>query len=236
MEHLLQLARGPLFIAAMVLLVAGLVRIVGLDIAGLLILLRRSRRNHRAVPWGAVVRATLKALRPLPRGEHARGIFSVTSILFHVSIIITPIFLGGHILLWRRGLGVSWPAISNAAADWLSLVAVTSALLLLAMRAGSRAARAISRPQDYLLLIILAAPFLSGLLVSHPHFNPLSHDAAMLVHALSGDLVLMLIPFTKMSHVVRLPVTQLITELGWHLEPGAGERVARALHTEEEPI
>ena len=58
----------------------------------------------------------------------------------------------------------------------------------------------------------------------------------MLVHALSGDLVLMLIPFTKMSHVVRLPVTQLITELGWHLEPGAGERVARALHTEEEPI
>ncbi len=236
MEHWLQWARGPLFITAMVVLFAGLARVLWLDIAGLLLLWRRSRKNGRTVPWGAVFWASLKALRPLPRGEHARGLFSVTSIVFHVSIIITPLFLAGHILLWKRGLGVSWPAMGNVAADGLSLVAVASVVLLLLLRVGSRTARAISRPQDYLLLVLIAVPFVSGLLAMHPHYNPFSYDGVMLVHVLAGNLVLMLIPFTKLSHVALLPFTQLVTELSWHLEPGAGLRVAQALHKEEEPI
>lgn len=236
MDYLLQLARGPLFITAMVLLVAGLLRVVALDLANLVILLRRSKKNGRQVNWGAVIRNTFKALRPVHRGEHARGLFSLTSMVLHATIIVTPIFLGGHILLWERGLGISWPSISNALADWLSIIAVVAMVLMLLMRITSSSARAISRPQDYLLLVILAFPFVSGLLVMHPHYNPFSTDATMLVHALSADLLLALIPFSKISHVVRLPATQLLGELGWHLAAGSGQRVAQALHKEEEAI
>ena len=58
----------------------------------------------------------------------------------------------------------------------------------------------------------------------------------MLVHALSGDLVLILIPFSKLSHMLLLPISHLVSELGWHLVPEAGTRVARALGKEGEPV
>ena len=45
-----------------------------------------------------------------------------------------------------------------------------------------------------------------------------------------------MIPFTKMSHVALFPATQLISDLGWHLKPGAGQQVAIALGKENEPI
>jgi hypothetical protein len=236
MEQWLSWARGPLFICAMVLLLGGLLRVLALNTASLVLLIRRSRQNGRCVPWGAVLRGTLRAMQPLHRRGRERGLFSVVSVLFHACIIVTPIFLAAHVQLWERGLGLSWPTLGAAAADWLSVVALASALLLFVMRVGSRQARGISRPQDYLWPLLIAVPFFTGLLAMHPALNPLSHDAVMLVHVLSGDLILALIPFTKVSHVALFPATQLVSELGWHLRPGSGQRVALALGKEDEPL
>jgi len=58
----------------------------------------------------------------------------------------------------------------------------------------------------------------------------------MFVHVMSGNLILFLFPFTKMSHVALFPGTQLIADLGWHLEPRAGQQVALILGKENEPI
>jgi hypothetical protein len=53
---------------------------------------------------------------------------------------------------------------------------------------------------------------------------------------MSGNLIFLLVPFTKLSHVALFPATQLVSELGWHLEPGAGQRVAITLGKENQPI
>jgi hypothetical protein len=236
MENWLIWARGPLFVAAMVVLILGLLRVLALNFASLWTLYRRSRKNGRSVPWTAVVAGGIKAMIPVRPGSPARGIFSLTSVAFHVGVIVTPLFLGAHIQLWNRGIGLSWPALGAAAADWLSVLAVVTALLLFVMRVGSRAARAISRPQDYIWPLLIAVPFITGLLAMHPTYNPFSYDAMMLVHVLAGDLILFLIPVTKIGHVVLLPTSSLIAELGWHLQPGAGQKVAAALGKEDEPI
>lgn len=232
----LEWGRGPLFVASMLVLVIGLLRLVALNTAGLVTLYLRSRRNGRRVDLGALLWDTLKALRPLQSGRKVRSFYSVVSVIFHLTILVAPLALSTHVLLWQRGLGISWPTLSNALVDGLTLVAIGAALLLLLLRVGSRQAQAISRPQDYLLLLLITTPFVFGYLAKHPSINPISYQAAMLVHVLSGDLLLLLIPFTKISHVALLPFSQLVSEFAWHLEPHAGEQVALDLGKESQAL
>jgi nitrate reductase gamma subunit len=83
---------------------------------------------------------------------------------------------------------------------------------------------------------MVALPFLSGFLLMHPALNPFSFAATHLVHMLAGDLALALTPFTKLVHISVFPTTQLVSEVGWHFRPDAGERVAKALGKENQPI
>ena len=103
-------------------------------------------------------------------------------------------------------------------------------------RASARASRALGRFQDYALPLFIAVPFVSGLLVMHPAWNPFAADPTLLVHVLSADLLLFLVPLTKLSHMILLPLTQLVSELAWHFPPDAGSRVGVTLGKEGEPI
>jgi nitrate reductase gamma subunit len=113
---------------------------------------------------------------------------------------------------------------------------MVTALALVVERIASRATRALSRFQDYALPLVVAVPFASGFLVMHPGLNPFPHEATFFAHVMSANLVLVLIPITKLSHIVLLPATQLVSELAWHFPPDAGSRVGGALHKEGEPI
>ena len=236
MDQWLEWARGPVFRACFVIMLLGLARAVVLNTVGIASLIYQSRKNGREVAWGPVSKATLQWMLPLKKGFESRAVFSVTSMLFHLCMIITPIFLGAHILLWERGLGISWPALGNLAADYLTLLAILTGAALLAQRVGASASRAISRPQDYFLPALIIVPFVTGYLGMHPHLNPFGYNGTMFVHVMSANLIFLLIPFTKMSHVALFPGTQLISEMGWHLKPGAGQQVAIALGKENEPI
>jgi len=70
----------------------------------------------------------------------------------------------------------------------------------------------------------------------HPQWNPFSFHAALLVHVISADIVLILVPLTKISHCVLMPLTQVVSEVAWHFPPHAGSKVAAALDKEGEPI
>ena len=236
MDEWLEWARGPVFRMCFLIMVLGLARVVFLSTLNVVSIIRASRKNRRQVPWGEIIGATLKWIIPFKKGVEQRAIFSITSMLFHVCIIVAPIFLGAHILLWERGLGIGWPAIGNLAADYLTLVAIVAGVVIFVQRVGARASRAISRAQDYLLPLLIVIPFASGYLAMHPWINPFDYTSTMFVHVMSGNLIFLLIPCTKISHVVLFPGTQLVSELGWHLAPGAGQKVAATLGKENEPI
>jgi len=70
----------------------------------------------------------------------------------------------------------------------------------------------------------------------HPAFNPFSYSTVLFIHVMSANLILVLIPLTKLTHVVLLPGVQLITELGWHWPADAGSRLAVALGKEGESV
>jgi hypothetical protein len=79
-------------------------------------------------------------------------------------------------------------------------------------------------------------PLLSGYYVAHPAGNPLPFRLTYLIHLLSAELLVVLIPFTKLAHVVLFQFTRISWELGWHFVPGAGEKVRIALGKRGEPV
>ena len=233
MTEWLEWARGPAFRLSVALLILGLIRLAVLNAVQIVRMVLQASDRH--IPWRSVIGDTVRWLLPM-RTVRPHAFLSVASILFHVAVIVTPLFLAAHIVLWERGLGVSWPALPNVLADYLTLMAVATAALLFIKRVSARTTRALSHPQDFLLPLLIMVPFCSGYLAMHPAINPFDYTATMTVHVLSGNLLLVLIPFSKLSHVVLFPTTQLVSELAWHLVPGAGRSVAVTLGKEEEPI
>jgi len=232
-EQWLEWARGPLFRLSFLILVLGLLRLVILTGVGVFRALYRA--NDRKLPVKALVLATLKWLFPFKQLNN-RLAYSITSVLFHVGLILTPLFLGAHILLWKRGIGIGWPGLTQGLADALTILTIAAGIGLIIGRVANPFSRQISRFQDFALPPLLIVPFICGFLAMHPTINPIPYNLAMLIHVLSGDLIFILIPFTKMAHCVLLPTTQLVAEVGWHFPADQGENVAIALHKETEPV
>ncbi len=233
MEAWLAWARGPVFVFSFTFMVLGLIRHFSLTVWELGRTLRRA--GDKSLPCRQLCVATLKWLFPVAKVKN-QLFFSVTSVAFHICILIVPIFLAGHIALWARSVGISWPAVPNDVADVLTVIAVITAVVLIVQRLTSGPTRALSRLQDYLLPLVIAVPFATGFLLMHPAWNPFPHQALMFVHVMSGNLVLFLLPITKLNHAVLMPAVQWVSEIGWHWPSDSGGRVAVALGKEREPV
>jgi nitrate reductase gamma subunit len=233
MDVWLRLAQGPFFWTALAFMIFGLLRHVVLTIWEGALAYRRA--GDKDIPFGQVLGNTLKWLIPVGRLRN-RWLYSLTTFLFHVGVILVPLLLAGHIALWEKGLGVSWPGLPNVVSTALTLAVLVTVLAILLQRIWAGDSRALGRFQDYALPLLIAVPFATGFLVMHPAWNPFSRDPTLLVHVLSADLLIFLVPLTKISHMILLPFTQLIGELAWHFPQDAGSRVAVTLGKENEPI
>ena len=229
----LEWARGPAFVFSFTLMILGLLRILILTIWGIAKTLLRA--GDKKVAWKNLITTSLGWILPFKKLKQ-RVWYSLASILFHIGIIIVPIFLIEHVALWRRGIGVSWFTISRTLADGLTLLTIAMIILLLIGRLGSQEARTLTRGQDVILPLIILIPFIFGFLASHPSFNPFVYQATMLVHVLSSDLIMCLIPFTKLCHCVILPFTQIVAEVGWHFPPNSGTQVRMSLGKEVDAV
>jgi nitrate reductase gamma subunit len=229
MEWWLEFARGPLFALAFLVFVLGLARHALLQIHALV---SRKGRRLRRLPWRRIAADSLSWAIPLRHMVYGTILVSAASFLFHVGGIVVPLFLADHIALWESFLGVNLPAIGAGTADVLTLLTLGCITFLLLYRLVIRRARELSRPSDYILLVVILVPFLSGYLASHPGANPLSWQAMMLIHMLSAEALMIVAPFTKLSHIV-LVLFDRLSEVHWRLRPGAGERVAEALFGKE---
>jgi len=238
MESWIAWAKGPALLFAFTFMLLGLIRHVVLGVCEVVRAMRRA--GDKTLPYRQILTATLKWL--IPVGKLKDRIFlSLTSLAFHIAILIVPVFLGGHIVLWARGMDirwstVSWLAVPNGLADVLTIVAIITALVLVVQRAAVRPTRALSRFQDYAIPLVVAVPFVSGFLVMHPLANPFSYEAGLFVHVMSANMLFVLMPITKLNHMVLIPGVQLVSEVGWHWPPDAGSKLAVTLGKENEPI
>jgi len=228
MEQWLELARGPLFALSFLIMVLGLARHVLLQVHGLV---TRKGYRLRQAPWRKIAANTLSWALPIRHLDRDTIVMTLASFLFHVGAVVVPVFLAAHVVLWEGLLGVSLPALGEGLADVLTVLTIVCIPVLFVYRLATPRARALSRPSDYLILILVLMPFGSGFLASHPALNPLPWGWMMLLHLLSAELLLLITPFTKLAHIVLFPFDRL-SEVHWQLRPGAGDRVAAALYGE----
>ncbi|MBD3258780.1 hypothetical protein GF377_10130 [candidate division GN15 bacterium] len=227
MESLLEFASGPLFRLTFAIMVLGLLRILLLDIWGIIEAYRKA--GDKSIPWGLTISRTLEWLVPVKRVANKRPLYSIVSILFHVGLILVPIFLLAHVQLWEQALGFGWITLGHQWADILTITTIVFGLALFGMRVFSLESRALSRKQDYLWPLILIVPFATGLVCAQLAVSPAVYQASMLVHILSAEAIFVMLPFTKIAHCVLMPLSQLVINLAWKFPARVDEDICATL-------
>jgi nitrate reductase gamma subunit len=230
MSTWLEITQGPLFRFTLAILILGLARPVLLSMWGMVSAIRRA--GDRSIPYGRIARETLSWLIPLHRLGQTRPLFSYASFAFHLGIICAGLFLSNHIHILESSIGLAWPALYRPILDVLSCLTIAAGSYLLLSRIYAPNSRALSQTMDYILLLLVLNIFVSGYLAGRA-WNPIPYDGLMFFHALNGIMLLILIPFTKISHCVLYPLIRLGSEVAWHLTPQGGSDVIRTLHGPE---
>lgn len=228
-------ASGPLLRFSLLVMALGLARGLVLQLAELAI--ARSRAGDPVVAWPVVARRTLGWAVPVAAlRRRDRTMYNLASMVFHVGVIVIPLFLWGHVALWPAPIAERLPVLPPLLADVLAVVTAGALVWLLSERAARPAMRALTGAQDWLLLALCLFLFVTGFAVAHPDTSPVGARAVFLLHLLSGNLLLVLVPFSKLQHMVLFWTTQTSTEMGWRFTPGAGERVRVSLGKQEQRI
>jgi len=234
MEGLLELARGPLFRLTFAIMVLGMLRVLVLDVIAIYGTWRKA--GDKSMPWGLITRRTFEWMVPVKRVFNNRPLYSILSMLFHVGLLLVPIFLLAHVQLWEAALGFGWPTLPEGLADGLTLLTIVTAVALVIGRFASASSSAISRKQDYFWPILLAIPFATGYVCANLALSVSSYKTFMLIHILSSELIFVLMPFTKIAHCMLMPLSQVVCTLAWKFPPKTDDDVCTTLDKKGAPV
>ena len=138
----------------------------------------------------------------IPFGTHSwrfYPFFTICFFAFHIGLLLTPFFIYGHNVLLQERFGFSLWSMSDGAADFMTCMVLVAAIFIIMRRNALPEVRIITTPYDYLVLAIAVAPFVTGLLARHQVGN---YNFWLITHILSGELFLVAIPLTKLSHFI----------------------------------
>lgn len=191
-----ELLRGPLAWIAFSICLGG-------TAARLILLLARTRqikRLHPAKSFGGGIKSIGRGLVPFGLDymrEHPW--FVLATFVFHLCALVTPLFLLAHIVLVYESWRIQWASLPDGLADIMTLVVVAGALFFAARRLIVKEVRRLSSGADWALLALIAGVFSTGLIAYH-HWGP--YRIMLITHILAAELLLVLIPFSKLVHMV----------------------------------
>jgi len=222
---ILDFAQGPLFRFALALTVLGLLRRAFLgfsDMVGAYLTTEQRRffwqRLGARVVWFFFPHLLLRGTRYSRGGAGLflyHSVLFIVSLLFRLGAVLVPAFMAAHVYLWQRGFGVPWPSLPTSVADVLTVATIAAGLVLFLGRLYSPMLRAVEPAWSFLQPLLLILPFVTGWLSRHPTWSPLDYPVTMLLHVLSGVIVLLLIPFARMFSAVHMPIARLLPDMQW---------------------
>ena len=154
--------------------------------------------NHASFKWG--LKSILYWLLPWGSASmRQQPIFTLMVFVFHITLLASPLFLNAHNTLWDETWGIRLWSLPDAITDAMTVILLVSIIFLVARRIVRREVRILTEARDYLLLGLTALPFLTGLLAYH-QLGP--YETLMISHVITGEILLVLIPFTKLGHML----------------------------------
>jgi len=141
--------------------------------------------------------------RPVNMKNHA--ILASVTYIFHICLILAPLFLLAHISLLDEAWDIGWFTLSDTLIDLMTWIVLASCIFFFVRRITQKEVKYLTTTSDYVLLIIVAMPFFTGLVAYHQW---VAYRFFLNLHILSGEIMLMAIPFTRLSHMVLSPLTR----------------------------
>jgi len=141
---------------------------------------------HWVVPFGS-------------RNWRMRWPVTITTFVFHIGLVFTPIFLLSHNILWYESWGISWWSLPENVADIMTLLVIATSIVFLLRRIFAPEVKFVTSSDDLLILAISFFPFLTGFLAYHEWLLP--YKVMVILHMLFGEAMLIAIPFTRLGHI-----------------------------------
>jgi len=140
---------------------------------------------HWLIPFGSV-------------NMRKRPVMTVVTFVFHICLLMTPIFLLAHIILVYESWKVQWWGLPESVADVLTVLVILACVFFLVRRIVAPEVKNVTFLSDYVLLALVMLPFLTGFLAYH-QLGP--YRTMLILHILAGEILLIAIPFTRLSHM-----------------------------------
>jgi nitrate reductase gamma subunit len=203
MQGLYEFSRGPLVWIAFIILFGGSIyRIVTTIVS--------AKRDKVVLPymrWKYGLRSLLHWTVPFAsRNMRMRPGFVVLSFLFHICLLLTPIFTLGHVLLWRESWGVDWWTLPDTLSKMMAFIVIIGGVVFFLRRIADPTVRFVTSASDFLLIFLVLAPFVSGLLAFYQ--VGVAYDITIIIHMWSGAIWMAMIPFTRIAHMLFFPLTR----------------------------
>lgn len=145
--------------------------------------------------------------RSLPEVKNWRYI--TASYVFHIGLLIVVFFFIPHTQLFRDVFGVFWGGWPNYIIDFFTVLSIAALLYTLVQRFVDPARRILTRWSDYLAWMVTFLPFLTGYMAYHR--LGLDYTTMLALHILSVELLMVLLPLTKLTHAVTFAMSRWYT-------------------------
>ena len=203
MFDIYQFVSGPLAWFAFIIFIGGcLYRLVSL----LVLVHRKEQFIYSYMSWKYSLRSILRWSTPFATENMRRhpGLTIVT-FAFHICLLITPLFLLAHIILIEEAWNLSWWSLPDGLADAMTLIVIAGCIFFLVRRLTNPEVQYVTSASDFVLLAIIVAPFVTGFLAYYQWFG---YKYFVIIHILAGEIMLVAIPFTRLSHMITAPLTR----------------------------
>lgn len=132
-------------------------------------------------------------------------VMTIVTFAFHLCLLAAPIFLMAHAILFKEAWGFGWASLPDGVADGMTVIVMAGIVFFLVRRIVRPEVRFVTSASDYVLLAIVAAPFVTGFIAYHQLF---AYRWMLVAHIVSGQIMLVAIPFTRLVHMLFAPLTR----------------------------
>jgi nitrate reductase gamma subunit len=122
--------------------------------------------------------------------------------VFHIGLAVVVFGFAPHILLISNLTGLSWPGLPSQFIDLAAVVTMAAMLVMLFDRISKPVKRFLSTFEDWFTWAVTFLPVLTGWLAVQHLLLP--YTTMLALHILSVEILLIVLPFTKLFHAFTL--------------------------------
>lgn len=202
--ELLELARGPMLMWSLIVLVVG----VAWRLLGILMLRRKpdySEPRISATWWGGA-RTIFSRMWMRKEFQSRTAYGAALGYVFHIGLAIVVFLFVPHILFIKDLTGLSWGGLPSGVIYATGVVTVIALIAALVRRLTHPVLKLLSNFDDYFSWFVTTAPVVTGLLaVAHLGAR---YETLLGLHILSVEMLFVWFPFGKLMHAILFAVSR----------------------------